>query len=101
MFRFKTKQQLHRLRLGFRIPDILRTDKREKFTGDEVLLVGLRRLAFPNRTFETFWETDFGLTYHQVSKCFDLFLIFMMRNWAYLLLDHMEFRKLYMKDCAD
>lgn len=100
-FRFKTKQQLHRLRVGFRIPDILRTDKREKFTGDEVLLVGLRRLAFPNRTFETFWETDFGLTHHQVSKCFGLFLIFMMRNWAYLLLDHMEFWKPYMQDCAD
>ena len=100
-FRFKTKEQLHRLCTGFRFPKILRTEKREKFTGEEVLLVGLKRLSYPNRTYEKHWEYDFGLTHHQVSKCFGLFLTFMMVNWAYLLLDHMEFWKPYMKDCAE
>ena len=100
-FRFKTKEQLHRLRIGFRFPKFLRTNKREKFSGEEVLLVGLKRLSFPNRTYEKHWQTDFGMTHPQVSKCFTLFLTFMMVNWAYLLLDHMEFWKPYLKDCAD
>ena len=49
-YRYKTKNQLHWLYRGFQFHSNFRIDKREKFTGEEVFLVGIRRLAYPNRT---------------------------------------------------
>jgi hypothetical protein len=94
-YRFKNKEQLRRLFNGFRFPPILRTLKREKFTGEEVFLCGIRRLSFPNRTVESYWKQDFGFTHQEVSKAFKLFLGFMQLNWAYLLLDNLNFWKQY------
>jgi hypothetical protein len=74
-YRFKNKEQLRRLFNGFRFPPVLRTLKREKFTGEEVFLCGIRRLSFPNRTVESYWKQDFGFTHQEVSKAFKLFLV--------------------------
>ena len=90
-YKFKDKSQLRRLYAGFHFPSLFRTSTREKFTGEEVFLCGIQRLTFPNRTVETFWRTDFGFDHQQVSKAFNIFIGFIVINWAYLLLDHLDF----------
>ena len=100
-YRFKNKSQLRRVYDGFRFPSLFRTSTREKFTGEEVFLCGIRRLTFPNRTVESFWQTDFGFDHQQVSKVFNIFIGFILMNWAYLLLDHLKFWKPYLKGFAE
>lgn len=100
-YRFKNKCQLQRLYVGFQFPPILRTLKGEKFTGEEVFLCGIRRLSFPNRTVESYWKREFGFRHQDVSKAFNLFLGFIQLNWAYLLLDHLNFWKPYLKVFAE
>ena len=100
-FRVQSKSELHRLFNGFRFPNILRTDDRHKFTGQEVFLCGLYRLHFPNNCSMQGWKTIFGFYPQRVSDCFKLFLAFMLHNWAYLLLDNMSYWVPHMQECAE
>lgn len=90
-FRFLNKDQLQRLLIGFQFPPKLTNAEGYNFSGEEVLLAGLFRLAVPNRLAGDEWRNLFGMDYQAVSKCFHVFLNFMIHNWAYLLFDNVDF----------
>ncbi|XP_077560431.1 uncharacterized protein LOC144175200 [Haemaphysalis longicornis] len=53
MFRFE-KQHLDLLKGELRVPDVIRSSQGVKVSGQEALLMGLRRLAYPNR----WWDLE-------------------------------------------
>ena len=75
--------------------------KREKFSGKEVVLCGSRRLTFPNRTIEALRTTDFGFDHLQISTAFNFVVAFMLKNWAYLSTDHLNFWQSYLQSFAE
>lgn len=92
-FRFRTKQQLYRLLDGFQFPDTMQAGKMRPFTREEVLLVGLYRLARPTRLVDAGFQFMFGFNEVEVSLAFQLFLNHLVDNWAYLLKDNMAYWK--------
>ena len=100
-FRFRSKEQLHRLMRGFQIPEVIRIPVTGNiFFGEEFLLVSLYRLHRPTALSDGCFRTIFGLGYTAVSMVFNEFLDFMIDRWGYLLLDNMNFWKPYLPDCA-
>jgi hypothetical protein len=100
-FRFRSKQQLHRLKQGFHFPATFRCSSGHAFTADEVLLVGLYRLHRPTTLGDACWKEVFGFSYTRVSLCFKLFITFMHQRWSYLLTDNVAFWKPYLAECAE
>jgi hypothetical protein len=100
-FRFRTKEQLHRLMRGFRIPEIIRIPVTGNiYYSEEFLLVSLYRLYRPTALSDGCFRMIFGLGYTAVSMVFNAFLDFMIDHWGYLLLDSMNFWKPFLPDCA-
>jgi nuclease HARBI1 len=99
-FRFVNIAQLELLKEGFRIPNEMKASNGSKFTADELLLCGLYRLHYPNRFYDIGWVEIFGFDDATASKCFSLFLKFMIDNWSYLLLDNLTFRIPYFYECT-
>ena len=99
-FRFHNRDQLRRLFICFRFPNILTSENGAIFSGQEVFLSGLFRLHVPNRFCDESWQTIFGFDSQSATKCFNLFLVFMMNNWSYLLFDHLQFWSPYLKSCS-
>jgi hypothetical protein len=91
-FRFKSKNDLHRLYAGFKFNESY-VYSSHKYSGEEVLLVGLYRLHSPNTTGDYVYRSMFGLYYQRVSECFLLFLKHMYQNWSYLLFDNLQYWK--------
>ena len=101
-FRFRDRQQLRTLCSGFQFPDIMRCcHSRHKFSGEEVLLVGLYRMSHCSRYDDGGFREIFGFDYQKVGKCFNIFLNHMSENWDYLIRDHMEFWKPYIPQCSE
>eukprot|EP01041_Mallomonas_annulata_P009436 gene9436-19600_t len=92
-FRFNSKLQLHQLMDAFRIPQKVTLKSRHVFLGEELLLVTLFRLHSPNSACDAAFVEVFGFEASRVSRCVNYFLDFMFENWAYLLLDNMEYWK--------
>lgn len=90
-FRFKSKEDLKRLFLGFQFSELYTTRNGHKYFGEEVFLIGLYRLHFPNTTGDVMYLEMFGMYHQRVSECFGIFLRHMMLNWSYLLLDNMNY----------
>ena len=90
-FRFRGKGQLYQLLNGFEFPDFLYTKSRHKFSGEEVLLIGLYRLSHVGRLHCGSFVEIFGFAYHRVSKIFLVFLDFMVDNWRYIIRDNISF----------
>lgn len=91
-FRFKSKSDIHRLFNGFQF-QMQYSYGSHKYSGHEVLLVGLYRLHSPNTTGDYVYRNMFGLYYQRVSECFLLFLKHMCEHWSYLLFDNMNYWK--------
>jgi hypothetical protein len=90
-FRFANAQQLRRLLIGFQFPDSFTAPNGSVYSGEEVLLCGLFRMHSPCALSHPGWKSLFGFCEKRASECFGLFLRFMMANWAYLLLDNIDF----------
>ena len=100
-FRFRTKEQLHRLIEGFGIPDIIRIPQTGNiFYGEEYLLISLYRLHRPTALSDACFRSIFGFGYSAVSMIFNSFLDFMIERWSYLILDNMNFWLPYLPACA-
>ena len=91
-FRFQSLEQLRMLCEGFMLPDRVLV-KRSLFTGEEVLIISLLRLTYPSR-----WTDVINkLPRHKArSRCecgraFYYFLDFIVSNWAYLVLNNMDY----------
>lgn len=92
-FRFESKIQLERIFHSFKFPETFVCTHGSKFPGELVLLVGLYRLHSPNLLSDECWSTFFGLSYQNVSVCFNLFISFLITNWSYLLFDNIQYWK--------
>lgn len=100
-FRFRSKEQLHRLITGFQIPAIVRIiETGNVFHGEEFLLIGLYRLHLPTTISDGSFKTIFGLGHTAVSMVFNAFIEFLVNNWGYLLFDNLQFWLPYLPDCA-
>jgi hypothetical protein len=88
-FRFRNASQLQRLLEGFQFPETMHDSAGHKFSGEEVLLLGLYRLSTAKPLSDM--EEVFGMMDRRAGQCFRLFIDFMIENWAYLLLDNMAF----------
>lgn len=98
-FRFRTPEDVRRLLEGLRIPAQIRTKEGYKFTGEEVLLISLKKLSYSHR-----WNDickDFpGRKRWACKSAFYYFLDFMIENWGYLLLNNREYWVPHMPACA-
>lgn len=100
-FRFRSKEQLHRLMLVYQIPGVIRMPQTGNiFHGEEFLLIGLYRLHRPTILSDGCFKTLFGFGHTAVSMIFNAFLDFMVDRCSYLLLDNIEFWLPYLPSCA-
>jgi hypothetical protein len=81
-FRFKSRQQLIRLRDAFKF--VPRRVDGKVFTGDEILLAGLFRLHAPNVLGDVGWTELFGFDQPRASAAVNLFLAH-LKQWYFLL----------------
>jgi hypothetical protein len=88
-FRFRSKDQLRRLLVGFKFPDFVRLCNNHLFTGDEILLVSLYRFHRPVTCSDYIFRVFFGLNDVYVSLIFNYFLNYMENTWGSLLTDNM------------
>jgi hypothetical protein len=93
------KQQLHKLHRIFEFPDFMTSKCRYKFSGEEVLLIGITRLVYPVRLCDPKFKAMFGLEYQQVSAAVLLFFEH-MDVWTWLIEDNMKFWLPYLQDFA-
>ena len=92
-FRFQSFEALNRLKLAFRFPEgPIRLENGSKTHAEEMILVSLSRLAFPHR-WSDLKEQYPGRHVTVLSRTFKWFLNFMIFNWAYLLLNNMQWWK--------
>ena len=61
-FRFRSKEQLRRLLVGFRFPKYMLTKDGHRFTSEEVMLIGLYRLHRPTTLSDAAFVEMFGIT---------------------------------------
>jgi len=87
LFRFK-KEQIKRLYAALEFPAEFHFEGC-KFTGEEILLAGLYRMAQPRDS--TGWAGTFGWLQSRASKAFKLYLNFMDQNWIYLINDNVNY----------
>ena len=74
-FRFRSKAQLYKFIECFQFPEWMRSSKsRNVFHREEVVLLGLFRMSYPNKEDSLAYKQIFGFKYHQVSKCFQVFI---------------------------
>jgi hypothetical protein len=93
IFRFRNKAQLKALFDGLGFPLLFKGKKGHKYSGEEVLLLGLFRLANPIPSTHATYVAIFGYAHDKVSKVFNVFLNFMCDEWGYLLTDMIEYWK--------
>ena len=92
-FRFQSFDEMRRFLHAFGFPDgDIILPRGYKTNAEEILLISLTRLAFPLR-WSDMYERFPGRKDYFLSRAFYLFLDFMISNWAYLLLNNMEWWK--------
>lgn len=67
-------------------------DNGSKFTGEEILLIGLHRYCIPGPLEQTMGEV-FKLDFSMLSRAFKIFNTHMIQNYAYLLTNNLEYWK--------
>jgi hypothetical protein len=91
LFRFESKEQLHRLLIGFQFPKTFQAAEGNIFSGEEILLCGLYRLHCVNVLGDDGWVAVFGMVESVASRACILFIDFLWNWWSYLLFDHMHY----------
>ena len=87
-FRFRNKDQLHRLHIGLKFGEIYRDDVGNVFSGEEILLAGLYRLHSVNILGDEGWMSLFGWRQPRASSACSIFFEFMITNWIGLINDN-------------
>jgi hypothetical protein len=99
-YRFKSRQQLQQLKDGLQIPEwLVNPADRCRYNGEEVLLIVLERCALGTRLF------DLQMKYHRnhasIGKAITFFCSWLQQRWGYLIHDHLEFWKPYLRESSD
>ena len=89
-FRFQNGNQLREILRCFQFPTTDIRIKASKFSAEEVLLISLKRLSFPNRWCEV--QKIFpNRSRSELCNAFYWFLDYMIINWGYLILNNREY----------
>ena len=98
-FRFHSPEDILRLITGLGFPPVIKV-KRYKLTAQEVVLISLKRLAYPLRWSDI--KRDFpGCSRTKLTYAFYYFLDFMIENWGYLILNNRDYWVDHMVDQAE
>ena len=100
-FRFRSKDQLRRLLVAFQMPTHLRDNYGHKFYIEELLLIVLFYLHYPQSSTDLSFKEIFGWPYWRVNIGVKLFFKWMVNNWAYLIYDNIKFWIPYLPLCAE
>ena len=98
--RFLSIDQLNQFKRCFLFPEEVITVKRYRFSSEEIILISLTRLSFPNRWKDLYpW---FPGRKRWALKCaFYWFINYMVYEWGYLLLNNLEFWLPYFAESAE
>lgn len=97
--RFRTVDELGRLMRGFQIPETVIANG-YKFGGEEIIVISLLRLSWPMRWSDVAEKLRTKKRW-ALGRAFYWFLDFMVINWAYLLLNNMEYWLDSLEDSAE
>jgi hypothetical protein len=98
-FRFHSPEDILRLITGLGFPPRVKI-KRYSLTAEEIVLISLKRLAYPLRWSDI--KRDFpGRCRTKLRVAFFYFLDFMIANWGYLILNNREYWVEKMADQAE
>ena len=100
-FRFRNREQLKLLIRCFQMPECMKDNHGHKFITEELLLVVLYYLHFPQVTTDLSFKLIFGWPYWKVSIGVRLFFKWMVINWRYLIYDNMKFWSPFLPICAE
>jgi DDE superfamily endonuclease len=96
-YRFKSREQLRRLAVGFNLPAFFVIPNRGfKFRGEELLLIALECCALGIRYLNL--QQKYKIHHSNLCRGVNYFAGWMQDNWGYLLRDHMEFWGEYLED---
>jgi len=90
-FRFKSQLQVHQLIICFRMPTWLFSKWGHRFHIEELLLVVLFYLHYPEITTDMTFECIFGWPSYKVNLGIKIFFTWFVSNWSYLIYDNMRF----------
>jgi hypothetical protein len=88
-FKFRSKDDLIKLKMCFRVPDAVVLPCGHRFTGEEIIMISLYRLHFPSKLNDM--QSEFVRDYSSLSRAFHWFIQFMVTNWLYLLTNNIEY----------
>ena len=92
LFRFESRDQLHRLGQGFQFPlEMVYGCCGNKFTGEEVLLCEIYRIRCINTLGDAGWKEMFGMVQSVCSLAWNLFFEYMWTWWSYLVFKNMTY----------
>ena len=95
-YRFKSRDQLRRLYVGFQIPDFFTIpDTGYRFNGEELLLISIERCALGSRLFDL--QMKYHVQHTIISRGINFFTNWMNDNWGYLLRDNLKFWRAYLE----
>lgn len=100
LFRFRSPQDIRLLIQLLEIPAHVCTRKRYRFSGEEVVLISLIRLAYPLRWRDVMAYFP-GRERWQLQSAFYWFLEYMIRNWGYLVSNNRLFWLPYLGKSAE
>jgi DDE superfamily endonuclease len=95
-YRFKTREQLSRLYVCYRIPAFfVIPEAGYRFNGQELLLISLERCALGSRYLDL--QQKYHVQHSVICRGINFFAKWMNENWGYLLRDNLDFWKDYLE----
>lgn len=91
--KFRTrKEDLYRILIALRLnaDGDIEANNRSKFTGEEILLIGLHRYNVTG-PLETTMSKEFDLDFSQLSRAFQLFNNYVLDNFSYLVTNNLDY----------
>lgn len=89
-YRFKSREQLRRLYVGFQIPAVFTIPGAGyRFNGEELLLISTERCALGCRLLDL--QNRYHVQHSVISRGINFFSLWMNQNWGYLLRDNLQF----------
>lgn len=99
-YRFKTRNQLTRLAVGFQLPAFFVLPcGGYRFHGEELLLIALERCSLGKRYLDL--QQKYKIHHATICRGVNYFAEWMQENWGYLLRDNIEFWGEYLEESKD
>ena len=99
-YRFKNISQLRELKDCLQIPDrMVNPHDRSAYDGEELLLLVLERCALGTRLVDL--QNKYHRNHSAIGKAINYFCSWLQQHWGYLIHDHLDFWKPYLRGSRD